>query len=146
MLIPGGVPYTVTPGDKGVEFIEFRNAADYDTHYRAKTDSYWDRVADTRGDLEEVGRAHGESKLRLVVGVLGQLAGPVRDHDLVGVGATVGPAGDRPVDDRIGVAGAVRTEQGRHPVEDLVKQRWILKEDAAQLVERGTQEWDFAWK
>lgn len=48
VLIPGGVPYTVTPGDKGVEFIEFRNSADYDTHYRAKTDAYWDRVAETR--------------------------------------------------------------------------------------------------
>jgi hypothetical protein len=25
-----------------------RTSPDYDTHYRAKTDAYWDRVADTR--------------------------------------------------------------------------------------------------
>lgn len=45
VLIPGGAPYTVTPGDEGVEFIEMRTSPDYDTHYRAKTDSYWDKVA-----------------------------------------------------------------------------------------------------
>jgi mannose-6-phosphate isomerase-like protein (cupin superfamily) len=48
VLIPAGSPYTVNPGDEGVEFIEMRTSPDYDTHYRAKTDAYWDRVADTR--------------------------------------------------------------------------------------------------
>lgn len=48
VLIPGGAPYTVNPGDDGVEFIEMRTSPDYDTHYRAKTDAYWDRVADTK--------------------------------------------------------------------------------------------------
>lgn len=48
VLIPGGSPYTVNPGDDGVEFIEMRTSPDYDTHYRAKTDAYWNRVADTR--------------------------------------------------------------------------------------------------
>jgi mannose-6-phosphate isomerase-like protein (cupin superfamily) len=47
VFIPAGAPYTVTPGDEGVEFIEMRTSPDYDTHYRAKTDSYWDRVAET---------------------------------------------------------------------------------------------------
>lgn len=48
VFIPGGTPYTVTPGNEGVEFIEMRTSPDYDTHYRAKTDAYWDRVAQTR--------------------------------------------------------------------------------------------------
>lgn len=47
VYIPGGAPYTVTPGEDGVEFIEMRTSPDYDTQYRAKTDSYWDRVAET---------------------------------------------------------------------------------------------------
>ena len=47
VLIPAGAPYTVTPGQDGVEFLEMRTSPDYDTNYRAKTDSYWDRVADT---------------------------------------------------------------------------------------------------
>ena len=45
--IPAGAPYTVTPGDAGVEFIEMRTSPEYDTNYRGKTDSYWDRVAET---------------------------------------------------------------------------------------------------
>ena len=48
VLIPGGAPYTVIPQDDGVEFLEMRTASDYDTHYRAKNDGYWDRVADIR--------------------------------------------------------------------------------------------------
>jgi mannose-6-phosphate isomerase-like protein (cupin superfamily) len=48
VLIPGGAPYTVTPGQEGVEFLEMRTADDYDTHFRAKTDAYWDRIAETR--------------------------------------------------------------------------------------------------
>jgi mannose-6-phosphate isomerase-like protein (cupin superfamily) len=48
VLIPAGAPYTVTALDEGVEFIEFRNSEDYDTHFRAKSDAYWDRVAQTR--------------------------------------------------------------------------------------------------
>lgn len=47
VFIPGGAPYTVNPGAEGVEFIEMRTSPDYDTDYRAKTDSYWDRVAAT---------------------------------------------------------------------------------------------------
>ena len=48
VMIPAGVPYTVVPGEQGVEFFEFRTGPDYDTHYRAKTDAYWDRVSETR--------------------------------------------------------------------------------------------------
>ena len=48
MFIPSGVPYTVTPGPDGVEFLEIRTRDDYDTHYRAKTDAYWDKIAATR--------------------------------------------------------------------------------------------------
>lgn len=48
VMIPAGAPYTVTPLDDGVEFIEFRNAEDYDTNFRAKSDTYWDRIAATR--------------------------------------------------------------------------------------------------
>lgn len=47
VFIPGGAPYTVTPGEDGVEFLEMRTSPDYDTHYRARTDTYWDRVAAT---------------------------------------------------------------------------------------------------
>jgi mannose-6-phosphate isomerase-like protein (cupin superfamily) len=53
VLIPGGAPYTVNPGQEGVEFIEMRTSPDYDTHFRAKTDAYWDRVADTRRAKKE---------------------------------------------------------------------------------------------
>ena len=48
VLIPSGTPYTVSPGAEGVEFLEMRTSPDYDTHYRGKTDIYWDRIADTR--------------------------------------------------------------------------------------------------
>jgi mannose-6-phosphate isomerase-like protein (cupin superfamily) len=54
VFIPAGVPYTVNPGADGVEFIEMRTSPDYDTHYRAKTDAYWDRVADTRRARKEI--------------------------------------------------------------------------------------------
>lgn len=47
VFIPAGAPYTVNPGDEGVEFIEMRTSPDYDTTYRGKTDSYWDRIAET---------------------------------------------------------------------------------------------------
>lgn len=43
ILIPAGVPYTVTPGANGVEFIEVRPTHDYDTRYRG-TEVYWDRI------------------------------------------------------------------------------------------------------
>ncbi len=46
--IPAGAPYSVTPLEDGVEFIEIRESPDYDTHYRAKTDAYWDRLAEIR--------------------------------------------------------------------------------------------------
>ena len=54
VLIPGGAPYTVNPGDEGVEFLEIRTSPDYDTHFRAKTDAYWDRVAETRRERKDV--------------------------------------------------------------------------------------------
>ena len=54
VLIPAGAPYSVTPLEDGVEFLEIRNSPDYDTHYRAKTDAYWDRVAATRRERKEI--------------------------------------------------------------------------------------------
>jgi len=48
VLIPAGAPYTVTPLDEGVEFIEYRNAEDYDTNFRSKSDTYWDRIDEKR--------------------------------------------------------------------------------------------------
>ena len=54
VMIPAGTPYTVTPGEEGVEFFEFRSGEDYDTHYRAKTDSYWDRVAETHRERKPI--------------------------------------------------------------------------------------------
>jgi hypothetical protein len=54
VFIPAGVPYTVKPGAAGVEFMEIRTSPDYDTHYRAKTDGYWDRIAATRKDRKEI--------------------------------------------------------------------------------------------
>jgi mannose-6-phosphate isomerase-like protein (cupin superfamily) len=54
VLIPAGAPYTVSPGDAGVEFLEMRTSPDYDTHYRAKTDAYWDRIADTRRARKDI--------------------------------------------------------------------------------------------
>ena len=44
MLVPAGVPYTVTPGPEGVEFLEIRPTGNYDTRFRAKTEKYWDRI------------------------------------------------------------------------------------------------------
>jgi mannose-6-phosphate isomerase-like protein (cupin superfamily) len=54
VLIPGGAPYTVNPGPEGVEFLEMRTSPDYDTHFRAKTDAYWDRVAETRRARKDI--------------------------------------------------------------------------------------------
>ena len=54
VMIPAGTPYTVTPGEQGVEFFEFRSGEDYDTYYRAKTDSYWDRVAATHVERKAI--------------------------------------------------------------------------------------------
>lgn len=54
VLIPAGAPYTVNPGEQGVEFLEMRTSPDYDTHYRAKTDAYWDRVADVRRARKDI--------------------------------------------------------------------------------------------
>jgi mannose-6-phosphate isomerase-like protein (cupin superfamily) len=51
--IPAGAPYSVTPLEGGVEFIEIRESPDYDTHYRAKTDAYWDRLAEIRAARKE---------------------------------------------------------------------------------------------
>lgn len=48
VFIPAGVPYTMNPGADGVEFLEIRKAHDYDTRYVAKTDAYWDKIAETR--------------------------------------------------------------------------------------------------
>lgn len=48
VMIPGGAPYTVTPLEEGVEFIEVRNSEDYDTNFRSKSQAYWDKVAETR--------------------------------------------------------------------------------------------------
>lgn len=47
VLIPGGAPYTVSPGPEGVEFIEIRPTQDYDTRYHGKTKAYWDRIIGT---------------------------------------------------------------------------------------------------
>jgi mannose-6-phosphate isomerase-like protein (cupin superfamily) len=54
VFIPGGLPYTVRPGDAGVEFIEMRTSPDYDTNYRGKTDTYWDRIAETRRTRKKI--------------------------------------------------------------------------------------------
>ena len=48
VLIPAGAPYTVTPLDEGVEFIEYRTSEDYDTNFRSKNDAYWDQISETR--------------------------------------------------------------------------------------------------
>ena len=56
MFVPAGVPYTVTPGPEGVEFLEMRTGHDYDTLYRAKTDAYWDKMAATRREREPIWR------------------------------------------------------------------------------------------
>jgi hypothetical protein len=48
VLIPADAPYTVNPGENGVEFLEIRTSPDYDTHYRSKSDVYWDRIANTQ--------------------------------------------------------------------------------------------------
>ena len=48
VFIPAGVPYTMKPGPDGVEFLEIRTAHDYDTRYAARTDAYWDKIAQTR--------------------------------------------------------------------------------------------------
>lgn len=46
VLIPAGTPYTVTPGEAGVEFIEVRSTADYDTRYKGNTEKYWNKLAE----------------------------------------------------------------------------------------------------
>jgi len=45
VFVPAGAPYSFTPGDEGVEFLEIRTSDNFDTVYRATTDVYWDRLA-----------------------------------------------------------------------------------------------------
>lgn len=59
VMIPAGAPYTVTPLDEGVEFIEFRNSEDYDTNFRSKNDAYWDRVTEKRRERAAVWAEEG---------------------------------------------------------------------------------------
>lgn len=47
VFIPAGVPYTVTPGEEGVEFLEIRPTGNYDTRFRSKAEPYWDRIVET---------------------------------------------------------------------------------------------------
>jgi len=46
IFIPAGVPYSATPGEEGVEFLEFRPTGNYDTRYRGKNPKYWDGIVD----------------------------------------------------------------------------------------------------
>lgn len=48
VFIPASVPYTMKPGPDGVEFLEIRTSHDYETRYAAKTDAYWDKIAQIR--------------------------------------------------------------------------------------------------
>lgn len=54
VLIPGGTPYTVTPGEAGVEFIEVRPTHDYDTRYKGNTEKCWDKLAETAASRQEI--------------------------------------------------------------------------------------------
>ena len=38
------VPYTYTPGDKGVEVLEFRTADSFDIRFKGKTEAFWDKI------------------------------------------------------------------------------------------------------
>lgn len=38
------VPYIYTPGDDGVEVLEFRTADKFDIKFLGKTDAYWDKI------------------------------------------------------------------------------------------------------
>ena len=65
-FVPAETPYTYTPGDKGVEILEFRHATQFDIHFRGSSPSFWQKIADRAGerrdgwaDEVEPSRQHG---------------------------------------------------------------------------------------
>jgi mannose-6-phosphate isomerase-like protein (cupin superfamily) len=46
-FVPGGVPYTYTPGPDGVEVVEFRHAQKFDFVALSKSEKYWQKTAET---------------------------------------------------------------------------------------------------
>lgn len=57
------VPYTYTPGDEGVEILEFRTADKFDIRFLGKSKTYWDKlvasVGKERGNWSEQKRPTG---------------------------------------------------------------------------------------
>lgn len=54
VLIPADTPYTVTPGEAGVEFIEVRPTHDYDTDYKRGTEKYWNKLVEIATARQDV--------------------------------------------------------------------------------------------
>jgi hypothetical protein len=46
-FIPANVPYSYTPGPKGVEVLEFRHATSFHFNVLAKGEAFWERAAKT---------------------------------------------------------------------------------------------------
>lgn len=53
VFMPAGTPYTVTPGEDGVEFIEFRPQGNYDMQVISKNQAFWDKALTTIGEKRE---------------------------------------------------------------------------------------------
>jgi hypothetical protein len=45
-FVGSGVPYHYTPGDEGVEVLEFRTADRFNICFQGKTKAFWDKTAD----------------------------------------------------------------------------------------------------
>jgi hypothetical protein len=53
-FLGGGVPYTYTPGDKGVEVLEFRTANTFDIRLMASNPAFWAKAAETFREKRDV--------------------------------------------------------------------------------------------
>ena len=53
VFMPAGTPYTVKPGEDGVEFLEFRPKGEYDMQVLSKNQAFWDKALTTIGKKRE---------------------------------------------------------------------------------------------
>ncbi|AEG47858.1 hypothetical protein Sphch_0157 [Sphingobium chlorophenolicum L-1] len=61
-FLPAEVPYTYTPGEDGVEILEFRNRTHFDIRFMANNSAFWEKAAQSVVDR----RGHWENERRPV--------------------------------------------------------------------------------
>lgn len=55
-FVPADVPYTYTPGDEGVELLEFRHATHFDFNLLVDSEAFWKRAVETAKANNDVWR------------------------------------------------------------------------------------------